>query len=302
MKANFLDDFSEKADQLRIMAIVVRQNGEVIAEKFYDDETRTNQFSTSKSFASCAVGFAVQEGLLSLDEKVVDCFPKELPQNPDSNLEKMTLRHLMTMSIGHSEGYLMWDQRVYLPTDEDWVKYSLALPLPYMPGEKFCYCNTGPYLMGILVQRRSGCRNLVDYLMPRLFEPLGIYRPTWETDNEGYTFAASGLFLTTRELSRFIQIYLDGGVYGGRRLISKEWIDESKKCHVKDSDGPGPDYMQGYGYYFWRGPNDSYRTDGRHGQFGYIFEKQNATIAINAECREQQDIHDHMWATVFSKL
>lgn len=170
-----LEGFKEKAGTLGVLGVVVTQDGEEKAKYLWDEECRRNVYSASKSFTSCAVGFAVQEGLISLDEKLVDAFADDLPEEVSENLAKATVKDLLTMCLGQENGNLMGAQRPQYE-EEDWVKMSLAIPFVYEPGTHFVYNNVGPYLAGILVQRRSGCRDLVDYLMPRLFRPLGIRR------------------------------------------------------------------------------------------------------------------------------
>ena len=120
------------------------------------------------------MGIAEGEGLLSLDEPLLEAFPKEAPENPCPNLRKATVRDLLTMCLGQGQGFLMGAQRPFLP-ERDWVRYSLALPFPYAPGEKFVYNNVGPYLAGILVQRRAGC-DLVSYLTPVSYTHLDVYK------------------------------------------------------------------------------------------------------------------------------
>lgn len=124
----------------------------------------------NKKFTSCAMGFAIQEGLISLDEKLTDAFADDIPENPDENLKKATVRDLLTMCLGQESGHLMGEQRP-LYKEDDWVKMVLSIPFVYEPGTHFVYNNVGPYLAGILVQRRSGT-DLVSYLMPRLLNIL----------------------------------------------------------------------------------------------------------------------------------
>lgn len=211
---SILASFEAKAQELGVKNIRILQNGETIAEKHWDEEIRRNQYSVSKSFVSAAMDFAVQENLLSLEEKIVDAFPGEIPDRPDLFLQNLTVRHLLTMSIGQDQGYLMGPQRPFLET-ENWVRYALHQRFTFMPGEKFVYSNVGPYLAGILVQRRSRS-HLIDYLMPHLFAPLHITRPTWETDPQGNVFGAGGLFLCVSELAKFAQLYLQNGSWNGK--------------------------------------------------------------------------------------
>ena len=284
-----LRKFESAIESLGVLGIRVSQGGELIAQRSWDEECRRNIYSASKSVTSCAVGFAVQEGLVKLSEKLVDAFPDDLPAHVGDCLAAATVRDLLTMCLGQREAALMGGQRP-LYAQRDWVKLSLSLPFEDAPGTKFVYNNVGPYLAGVLVQRRAGC-TLVDYLTPRLFHHMGIQRPTWETDPQGMTFGAGGLFWTLTELHAFGQFCLQRGAWNGRRLLDGDWIDQ---CASKQVDN-GAD---GYGYLFWRGANNSYRADGKYGQLSIVFPDRDAVISVAAECRQVEKlmaaIHAHL--------
>ena len=277
--------FDRRAQELRLLNLLVWKDGKEVFRWDSEGEIRRNQYSASKSFTSVAVGIAEREGLLSLDEPLVEAFPEEVPDNPCQNLQKATVRDLLTMCLGQGEGALMGEQRPFL-AERDWVRYSLALPFPYAPGEKFVYNNVGPYLAGVLVQRRAGC-DLVSYLTPRLFAPLGIVRPTWEADPQGYTFGAGGLFLSVSELTRFGQLLLQKGVWEGKQLIPAAYVEAASAKQVENG-------AEGYGYLFWRGKENSYRADGKYGQFAIVFPGENLVIGANAECRVQGQLLDFL--------
>ena len=277
--------FDERARELRLLNLRVWKEGALVLSKDYDSEMRRNQYSASKSFTSAAVGIALGEGLLSLEERLVDAFPKDVPECAGENLQKATVRDLLTMGLGQGKGYLMGEQRPFLQ-EEDWVRYALSLPFEYAPGEKFVYNNVGPYLAGVLVQRRSGC-DLVSYLTPRLFAPMGIQRPTWETDPQGFTFGAGGLFLCVTELLKFGRLLLQKGRWDGRQLVPEAYLKEAAKKQIENGE-------QGYGYLFWRGERDSFRADGKYGQYALVFPEEDAVICTNAELLDQRKLLDYL--------
>lgn len=277
--------FDKRAEELRLLNVIVLKDGKEVCRRDYDGEMRRNQYSASKSFTSAAVGIALREGLLSLHEKLTEVFPDDLPERVNPNLEKATVRDLLTMGLGQAHGFLMGEQRPFLQ-EADWVKYSLALPFEYAPDTKFVYNNVGPYLAGILVQRRAGC-DLVHYLMPRLFEPLGIRLPTWETDPQGMSFGAGGLFLSVSELAKFGQLLLQKGHWNGKQLIPADYLAEASKKQIENGE-------EGYGYLFWLGQRGSYRADGKYGQYAIVFPDDNAVIAANAEARDQRLLLDFL--------
>ena len=238
-----LMNIEQNAENLRLLGLIVAQRGETIYQHNWDSPCRRLLFSASKSFTGAAVGFAVQEGLLRLDDRLIELFPDEAPENPSENLCRATIRDALTMCIGQSRGYLMGAQRVGM-AEEDWAKAVLALPFDEAPGTHFVYSNVGPYLAGLAVQKRAGC-DLVDYLMPRLFAPLGIQRTVWEVDPLGRTFGAAGLLLALPELHKLGLLYQQGGQWQGKQLLDPNWVRESGSKQVENEE-------DGYGYLFWR--------------------------------------------------
>lgn len=288
-----LASFIDAATPLRALGVVVSQNGREIARHTWEGACRRNIYSASKSFTSAAVGIAIGEGLLSLDERLIDVFPEELPETVQENLEKATVRDLLTMCLGQPKAFLMGEDRPYYP-ERNWVKLALAQPFLYEPGTKFVYNNAGPYLAGVLVQRRAGC-SLVQYLMPRLFTPLGIQLPTWEVDPLGNTFGAGGLFLTLDELHKFGLLYLQNGSWQGRRLVPEGWVAESTKKQVENGG-------YGYGYLFWGGRHGSFRADGKYGQFSILIRDKNAVVTVVAESRETEKLLSAVFDHIYCQL
>lgn len=273
-----LQGFENKARPIGVLGVKISQGGEVIAHKTWDEECRRNVYSASKSVTSCAVGFAVQEGLLSLEERLVDAFAQDLPETVSENLERATVRDLLTMCLGQARGELMGAQRP-LYQERDWVKLALSFPFTDVPNTKFVYNNVGPYLAGMLVQRRSGC-DLVSYLTPRLFEHLGITRPTWETDPLGHTFG---------------QFYLQNGRWKGRQLLDAAWVKASTSKQVENG-------AYGYGYLFWGGEQNTFRADGKYGQLSILCREKDAVITVVAECREGSALNRAIFDELYPQL
>ncbi len=288
-----LAHFHEEAQKLRVLGVRITQDGEVLDHICWDDDCRRNVYSAAKSFTSAAVGIAAREGLLRLDEKLTDAFPDDLPASVSDELAAATVRDLLTMCLGQEKGNLMGSQRPFIKED-DWVKLSLSIPFVYRPGTHFVYNNAGPYLAGVLVQRRAGC-DLVSYLMPRLFGPLGIRRPVWEEDPKRYTFGAGGLFLCLEELDRLGLLYLNNGNWNGKQVIPEEWVRESTSVQADNG-------RYGYGYLFWGGPHGSFRADGKYCQLSIILRDKNAVITTIAECRDAAGLERLIFEEVWPQL
>lgn len=289
-----LGGFIEKAAPLRALSVVVSKDGERIGEYHWDEKCRRNIYSATKSFTSAAVGIALKEGLLSLEEKLTEAFSEDLPGQISENLEKASVRDLLTMCLGQGKPALMGGERPYY-TEKDWVKFSLALPFEYEPGTKFLYNNVGPYLAGILVQRRAGC-DLAAYLKPRLFDPLGILGSMWERDPMGNIFGAGGLCLCIDELHKFGLLYLQDGNWNGKQLISKEWVRESTRKQVENET------PYGYGYLFWGDRHGVFRADGKYSQLSMIMREKNAVVSIMAECRDSEALREAIFDEIYPQL
>ncbi len=291
-----LTRFVERATPLRVLNVRVSRNGELIGQYDWEADVRRNAYSASKSFTSAAVGIAQKEGLLSIDEKLTDAFPDDLPDEIPLALAAATVRDLLTMSLGQEKPHLMGEQRPHY-TEKDWVKLSLSLPFSHMLGEAFLYNNAGPYLAGILVQRRAG-QTLTSYLEPRLLKPLGIRHTVWEEDPLGHTFGAGGLFICTEELHKFGQLYLQEGSWNGKQILPAEWVRESLSVQA----APNPNNPYGYGYLFWGGPEGSFRADGKFCQLSIICRDKNAVITMMSECRDADALMKAIFEEIWPQL
>ena len=271
--------FEQQVSGIGVWGVMVSQHGMLLGKRTWGPDCRRNVYSAAKSVTACAVGFAIQEGLLTLEEPLTSAFSEDLPQTVSDNLKKATVRDLLTMCLGQERAEMMAAQRARYP-DRDWVKLSLSFPFVYPPGTRFVYNNVGPYLAGVLVQRRAGC-NLVDYLMPRLFAPLGISRPDWGTDPLGNTFGSSDLLLSLEEFHRFGLFCLQEGEWEGRQLLNPHWMQECTQKQVENGKDP-----YGYGYCFWGGPEGTFRAEGKWGQVSLFDRSKQAVITAMGDCRQ----------------
>ena len=292
-----LKEFVEKTGHLVLDNLQVWQHDRLIAKMDWEPEIRRNLYSASKSFTSAAVGLAVSEGLIGLDDLVLPYFEEEAPANPCPQLCRLKVRHLLTMSMGQAQSCLMGADRLHLK--EDWASYALSQPFAFEPGSHFLYSNAGPYLAGRIVEKRSGC-DLVSYLMPRLFEPLDILLPTWERDSKGHVFGAGGLFLCTSDFAKFGRLLAQHGVWNGKQLLPEDWLREISKPLIATGDS---DPMNaGYSFLFWTGPGGSYRADGKYGQYALVFPQKDAVVVVNAYHRGGESILWHIWNELYPKI
>jgi len=292
-------------EELNVFSIVLTNGDGPFAEHHFAPDEPRCVYSVAKSYLSTAVGMAIDDGLLGLEELVTDTLCDHLPDDLDPNYNKITLRHLLTMSSGHKNAILMEKERWALRA-QDWAKHVFEQPLPLEPGTRFVYSNGSCYLASLMVEKATG-KTLRDYLFERLFEPMGIAYPEWEHCPLGHTFAPSRLVLTTEEMSRLGVLYLQGGIYNGKRLLSLPWVQEATRKQIDScallENFPCKDDCYGYGYQFWMTQIPGvYRAFGRIGQNVIVIPDKNVVIATQAEQLNSQPILDAIWEEVYPRL
>ncbi|MDF2699926.1 MAG: class beta-lactamase-related serine hydrolase [Haloplasmataceae bacterium] len=287
---NFLDAI--EANKIEIHSLMIICNGKVITEgefKPYNKELPHALYSLSKSFTSTAIGLAVSEGLISVEDKLIDLFPEDLPEDVSPNLASIRIKDLLTMSTGHEE-----DTLPFMLLEENPIKVFFSLPVKYKPSTHFMYHNGATYILAYILKKVTKLQ-LVDYLMPRLFEPLEIDKPYWEVSPHGINFGAYGLYLNIEDIAKFGLLYLNKGIYNQKRIISEAWITEATSKHVDNNTGGSEDWSQGYCYQFWRCRHNVYRADGAFGQYCVVLPQSNAVVAINSGIENMHIVLNLIW-------
>ncbi|MFO1451918.1 MAG: serine hydrolase [Opitutaceae bacterium] len=278
-------------------SLMVVRHGQVIAEGWwtpYGPEHNHVLFSLSKSFTSTAVGLAVAEGKLSIDDRVMSHFPGDIPANPGENLKAMRVRDLLTMSTGHQDEP---------PTSPDQVSAQsfLAMPVPHKPGTHFKYNTAATFMLSALVQKVTG-QTVADYLRPRLFEPLGVERPVWDANFQGISLGGYGLRVRTEDIAKFGQLYLQGGRWEGKTLLNPEWVALATSRQVSNGSNPDSEWDQGYGFQFWRCRHGAYRGDGAFGQFSVVMPAQDTVVAITSGTGKMGKVLEVLWDKLLPAL
>ncbi len=269
---------------------MVLRHGHVVAEGWwspYDAGTPHSLYSLSKSFTSTAVGLAIAEGKLSVDDEVLKFFPDEAPAAPSGNLKSMRVSDLLRMSTGHQT-------EPSVRNAPNWAKAFLAQSVPHKPGTHFLYNTSATYMLSAIVQKATG-KPVLDYLRPRLFEPLGIAKPTWGTSPQGVTLGGYGLSIRTEDIARFGQLYLQKGQWNGKQVVPESWVAAATARQTANGSNPKSDWDQGYGYQFWRCRHGAFRGDGAFGQFCVVMPEQDAVIAITSGVGDMQAVLNLVW-------
>ncbi|MFH6982855.1 serine hydrolase domain-containing protein [Marinoscillum luteum] len=292
---------SMNLSNLGFHSIMIIRHGQVVAEGWwnpYREELKHSLYSLSKSFTSTAIGFAVQEGLLTVNDPVISFFPNDLPAEVSDRLASMTINNLLTMNTGHSEGTL---NTMRNDSTGNWPKAFLAQPLTHEPGTHFFYNTGATYMLSNIIQQKTGL-TVQAYLTPRLFEPLGITGMDWELDPKGVNVGGYGLRVKTEDIAKLGLLYLNKGEWKGEQLLSADWVEEATSKQVTSQEGDN-DWSQGYGYQFWRcKPAGLYRGDGAFGQYCIVMPEQDAVVAITSETFDMQACMTLIWKYLLPEM
>lgn len=293
----FIQSFDAKKHELHSVMII--RHGKVIAEgwwKPYAANLKHSMYSVSKSWTSTAIGFAVAEKKLQVSDKVISFFPEHSDLANKPYLADLTVQHLLTMSVGHEVEPL----RAVVATQNDWVRGFLSAPIAYQPGSKFLYNTLATYMLSAIIQKVTG-QKVVDYLTPRLFKPLGIQGVDWEVDPKGINTGGWGIRVKTEDMAKLGQLYLQQGKWNGQQILPASWINEATQKHIDQDPNASAekkansDWLQGYGYQFWRCRNGAFRADGAYGQYIVVMPEQDAVVVITSESHELQDDLNMVW-------
>lgn len=282
-------------------SIMIVRHGRVVLEGWwapYAAREPHQLYSLSKSFTSTAIGIAAAEGRLAIDDRVLDFFPDAAPAEPSNHLKAMRVRDLLAMSTGHHAEDIA-DFPYF--AEEDLVRKFLSLPVAHRPGTHFVYNTPASFLLSAIVQKATG-QTTLEYLRPRLFEPLGIEDPTWEATAGGISLGGFGLNLRTEDIARFGQLYLQRGEWGGRRILPAEWVDLATSRQTSNGSDPSSDWEQGYGFQFWRCRHGAYRGDGAFGQFCVVLPDEDAVVAATGGMKDMGAFLRLLWRRLLPEL
>jgi CubicO group peptidase (beta-lactamase class C family) len=255
---HFLDAIGNTNNEFH--SFMMLRHGKVVAEGWWDPYKPTLKhmmYSVSKSFTATAVGFAVTEKRISVNDKVVSFFPADLPDTVSPYLSSLTIKDLLTMSVGQDP-----DPTGPIGSNDNWVAGFFRTPILYQPGSRFLYNSAATYMLSAIVQKVTGQR-VLDYLQPRLFSPLGISGIDWEVSPQKVNAGGWGLRLKTEDMAKFGQLFLQKGNWNGKQIIPSSWVEEASTKKIDQDPNASQarrdssDWLQGYCYQMWRSRNNS---------------------------------------------
>ncbi|MEV0649382.1 serine hydrolase domain-containing protein [Phytomonospora sp. NPDC050363] len=277
-----LDRLEEQ--EIECHSLMVVRRGHVVAEGWWAPYTPDRPhllYSLTKSFTAIAAGLAIADGLLSLDDRVVDVLPDRIPEEMSDQARRITVHHLLSMTAGHDTDSLTeaWELE---PTDL--VKGYLRVPFPHPEGTRHAYDNATTYVLARMVERATG-QELPEFLDRRLLNPMGIHHAEWDRVASGASFGFHGLHLTTEAVAAFGEMLRREGMWEGRRLVPRDWVRlaTGKRIDTFQVEGwsDNPDVLCGYGYQFWRSRH-GYHGAGSFGQFCLVVPEDELVIVLTA--------------------
>ena len=295
----FLDGLESTAG-VEPHGLVLLRHGRVVTQGWwapYEADRVHLLYSLSKSFTSTAVAFAVQEGLLALDDTVLSHFPELDADVVDPRSRAVRVRDVLAMASGHHAETL---GRALEADPADVVRGFLLTPPDAEPGTVFAYNQPCTYAVAAIVQKASGL-SLTDYLRPRLFEPLGIDEAWWQRDDSGRQLGFSGLHATTEAVARLGQLWLQRGEWQGEQLLPEAYVTEATRVQVENPQEENADWSQGYGFQFWTARH-GYRGDGAFGQFCVVLPEHDVVLALTGQSVDMQAVLDLAWEHLLPAL
>lgn len=280
-----------------VHSVIVQLDGEIVLEAYFDGHSSTERcplYSVTKSFLSTLFGIAIKQGAIpSVHQPALGYFPEYTRLNHLTGAKRsITIEHLLTMTAG-----LRWDE-LSLPYDDpnndyqrylaskDRIKYVLDLPMAQTPGELVAYNTALSQVLSAILTRATGL-SAAEYARHNLFGPLQITDWRWVAYDRTTSVGGAGLYLRPLDMAQLGQLYLQGGVWEGARILPAEWVRAATSTHGSVGQ------WQSYGYHWWRyskaaadsyldGHDDIYYALGRGGQYVWVLPYANAVISCTA--------------------
>ncbi len=290
--SNLLENMLDRIwkEELNINSVLVVRNGYIVLDAYNyggDSDHRHNIYSCTKSVVSALIGIAFDKGYIKdVNQPVLDFFPKHVAKNLGADKKAMTLENILTMTTGLQcrDSYLYnWSGLQQLKWRADWVQFMIDLPMVEAPGTRFEYCNGASFLLSAILQEQTGM-NALKFAEKHLFDPLGISDVTWPSNPQGITIGYGQLYMRPQDMAKIGYLYLNDGLWDGKRIISSQWIKASTRKHIAST------LLPGYGYQWWIVDPSIYTAVGYQGQFIIVMPEKNI-VAVFTSSLGQEDFY-----------
>jgi CubicO group peptidase (beta-lactamase class C family) len=262
-----------------IHSLLLIRNGYVVTDATfypYDGQTVHDLASVTKSVMTTLIGIAIDQGKLDLDDQMLSFFPDRAIANLDEAKERITVRHLASMSSGldcTAEGDELTLKE--MRASPDYVQFTLDRKVAWEPGSHFVYCSPAIHLLSPILQQATGMTAL-EFARQNLFEPLGIRETMWKRDPQGYYGGWADLSLHPYDMAKIGLLFLQKGQWEGQQIVSRKWVEEATVAQIVT---PGSDEdPYGYGWWMETDMEGVYRADGRGGQYIYVLPDWNMIL------------------------
>ena len=303
-----LDDvFSRAEGMTNLKSLIVYKDGHILREEYYNGghaDSSHDVRSVPKSVMSTLIGIAIGEALIdSVDQNIGDLLGW-MVESIDSAKARITLAQVLSMTSG-----LEGDELASVSEYSNWYNapdqliFTLNRPLVHTPGTFFTYNSGVAHLSSAILTRVSGMSTF-QFAKQHLFSPLGIADHYWGTDKRGINNGGAALKLTPHDMLKIGQLYLNRGLYNGRRVLSENWIDEATSHKITPTNVMP--FAQRYGYYWWIGSlnsHDYFFANGWGGQFIIIVpELELVVVATNRWSGLSDSIAQQQWYDTVSLI
>jgi Beta-lactamase len=298
---DFIDEIER--EYIELQGLIIMRHGYIITDGYWAPfavNKPHRMFSSRKAVIATAILFAIQEGLLSLEDRMVDLFPEEIPSSLSENLKQLTIYHMLTMTTGHAEDPFikMFEEGADAPA------LFFQNEFVYKPGLHFLYDNGVPAMLGILIHRKTG-KSVLEYLQPRLFEPLGMTSFCAHKTNSLIELLT--ICCSTADLFRLTYFYFQRGKWQGKELLDGKLAKMACSFLVPSLQDPEPnptalDTKFGYGFQIWRNSVGGFRIDGGRGQFGIGIPEMDLIACMNSYEGDQNIIPALFWKHITNRL
>jgi len=280
--ADALEHINEK--DLALHSLLIVRHGYVILDAYfypYSGKTAHDVASVTKSITSSLIGIAHEKGYIKdLDRPVLEYFPGLNISNHAGKKQLFSVKELMSMSSGLECGYKPGEAELFaMRNSEDWVRYTLDLPMASKPGTEFAYCSSGTHLLSAIIRQTTGMSTL-DFAQEHLFTPLGIKQVFWPADSQGNNHGWGDLQMHPHDMARIGYLYLNRGQWNAVQILSAEWVARATQEQIALRNEQG-----GYGYGWWLASDKfpgMYEARGRGGQGIIVWPEKDLVVVTTA--------------------
>jgi CubicO group peptidase (beta-lactamase class C family) len=304
---NLLNEALEEADNIDdLYSLLVGKNGELIIENYYNgfaQDSLHDVRSVTKSVTSILVGIAIDKGYISDTNQLMHTFISPLVDSFPTDKLQITIENLLTMSGGFEWApFGDWSEYNSWRNADDQINYILNKPVVNTPGQIFNYNDAASHLLSVIVSEATGM-DLVDFAQQNLFDPLDINFHSWIRDNRNYPLGCVALSLTAQDMFKMGTLFLQKGMFNGRRIISEGWIHESTSTKI--ATGNAIPFGANYGYLWWVDETEGkkyYMAMGYGGQFIQVIPEKNLVIVATCNWRLSSNQTSQNWYNIISLI